>query len=308
MARKILGGILIALSSILLVASLVGIAAAWYYNEPLTEEAVARLDKANNELAQAQTALQDAQGELERALRIVDSSEEAFENFGEQIAVAKGFLDTVTNVLDETIKPNLGASRKKIDQAQQTLDDLRASIEALNRIPFISLEVPDDEILSSFVEIMDSLEGEITRVEGVAEQASTFLNDSSYLLGGDLQETRDNIQKLQRVVAEYESKIGAWRGQLAMLEAGLPGWIDRASLILTIFLFWFGLSQFGLLLHGLALWRGRDPLLALRREPAPVAPVAPAATPQALEELDDAVDKLEEIAEDLDEKDKREQD
>ena len=38
MARKILSGTLIALSSILLVSSLVGIGAAWYYNEPLTSE------------------------------------------------------------------------------------------------------------------------------------------------------------------------------------------------------------------------------------------------------------------------------
>jgi hypothetical protein len=273
-----------------LFASLVGIGAAWYYNEPLTEEAVAGLDKAGNELAQAQTALQDAQGELERALRIVDSSEAAFENFSEQIAVAKGFLDTVTNVLDETIKPNLGASREKIGQAQQTLDDLRTSIETLNRIPFVSLEVPDDGILNSFVEIMDSLEGEITRVEGVAEQASTFLNDSSYLLGADFQETRGNIQKLQKVVAEYESKIGAWRGQLATLEAGLPGWIDRASIIVTVFLLWFGLSQFGLLLHGLAWWRGENPFLVLRREPAPALP-PPDEAPLAVMEEGELVKK-----------------
>ena len=266
MARKILSGTLIALSSILLVSSLVGIGAAWCYNEPLTSAGVARLGEVDDELDQAQTALQDAGGELKRALRMVDSAEEALENFSEQIVVAKGFLDTVTGVLDETVTPSLEASREKIDQAQETMDDLHASIEKINLIPFVSLEIPDDGILSSFVEIMDSLEGEITHVEDIADQASTFLKDTSYLMGGDFQETRNNIQELQVVITEYERKISAWRGQLTTLEADFPGWIDRASIILTVFLVWFGFSQFGLLLHGLAAWRGENPLTVLRRE------------------------------------------
>ena len=264
MARKILGGTLIVLSSILLVASLVGIGAAWYYNEPLTKETVTRLDNVEHEMALAQTALQDAQAELERALRFVDSAEEALKGFSEQTAVAKGFLDTVTDVLDETIKPGLEKSREQIDLAQKTLDDLRASIEALNRIPFVNLEVPDDGMLDSFVKITDSLESEVARVEGVAGQASTFLNDTSYLMGGDLQETRDNINNLQVVVDEYVDKIGTWRDQIADLKAKLPGWIDRASLILTAFLLWFGFSQFGLLLHGLTMLKGHNPLETLR--------------------------------------------
>jgi len=97
-------------------------------------------------------------------------------------------------------------------------------------------------------------------VEGIADQASTFLGDSSYLLGGDLQETRDNIKELQIVVDEYESKIGDWREQLAEVIASLPGWINRAAIYLTIFLLWFSFSQFGLILHGMTIFRGSNPL------------------------------------------------
>lgn len=266
MTRKILSGTLILLGSILSVLSLLGIGAAWVYNEPLTSEATARLAAIDDELAQAQRALQDAQVELERALRIVDSAEEALEALSEQTAQAKEFLDAVTDVLDETITPSLEASKEKIDQAQKTLEDLRASVEAINKIPFINLDLPDDEILTFFIEISNSLESEITRVESIAEQASTFLSDTSYLLGGDLLDTKDNIQELMTVVNKYEGKIGAWRGQLATLEAATPGWIDRASIILTVFLLWFGFSQLSLILHGLAAWRGGDPLSALHRD------------------------------------------
>jgi hypothetical protein len=53
MARKILAWTLIVLSSIFLLASVVGIGAAWVYNEPLTRETISRLNTIDNELAQA---------------------------------------------------------------------------------------------------------------------------------------------------------------------------------------------------------------------------------------------------------------
>jgi hypothetical protein len=45
-----------------------------------------------------------------------------------------------------------------------------------------------------------------------------------------------------------------------MLIGSLPGWINAAPVILTIFLLWFAFSQAGLFLHGLTLWRGGNPL------------------------------------------------
>ncbi|MBT3189072.1 MAG: hypothetical protein HN736_05140 [Anaerolineae bacterium] len=264
MIRQILGGTLIALSAILLILSLIGIGAAWYYNEPLTKETASRYSMIDDELAQAESALKNAQEELKRALRIVESAEASLESLSEQTTMAKELLDKVTDILDKTITPGLEASKEKVNEAQKTLDDLRSSIETLNKIPFVNLELPDDEILNFFVEITDSLEAEITQVEDVADQASVFLSDTSYLLGGDLLETKENIKELQKVITEYEEKIGIWREELAMLKAETPDWIDRASIILTIFLLWFGFSQFGLLLHGLTLWQGEDPVEVLR--------------------------------------------
>ncbi|MBC8335630.1 MAG: hypothetical protein ISR59_05635 [Anaerolineales bacterium] len=265
MARKILSGILIALSLILLVLSLVGIGAAWVYNQPLTLELTARLIAANDELDLTQTALHGARDEMERALRFIDSAEESLEAISEQSAQAKEFLDAVTGMLDETITPSLEISKEKIGETQKTLDDLRKSIELINKIPFVNLEVPDYEILTFFIEMTNTLESEVDRVGEMAEQASTFLNDSSYLLGGDLQETRENIRDFMVVVDQYDTKIGGWREQLAALKKDFPGWVDRASIILTVFLLWFGFSQFGLFLHGLTSWRGEDPLAALRK-------------------------------------------
>lgn len=258
-ARKILSGFLIGFSALLLVSSLVGVGVIWRYKDTLTESVDSKLANVDREMSLAQTTLQEAQVELERALRIVDSAEEALETFSTQITVARELLDTVTGVLDETIKPGLETSREKIDEVRKTLQDLRASIENLNRIPFVNIEIPDDGVLNSFVEITDSLESEILRLEGMADEASTFMSDTSYLMGGDFQETRENIQNLQAVVDEYVGRISGWRGDLDGLREDFPIWINRAAIWLTVFLLWFAFSQAGLFLHGLSIWRGGNP-------------------------------------------------
>ncbi len=64
MIRKILAWTLIVLSSIFLLLSVTGIAAAWIYNEPLTRAAINQLNKIDGELLQAQSTLESTHVEL----------------------------------------------------------------------------------------------------------------------------------------------------------------------------------------------------------------------------------------------------
>ena len=95
--------------------------------------------------------------------------------------------------------------------------------------------------------------------------ACIFFSLTFILLGGDLTQTRDSLQTFLTAIQEYQQKVTLWRDQAADIAESAPTWIDQASIALTIFLLWFGLSQFGILLHGLNTLRGADPLFGLRR-------------------------------------------
>ena len=267
MVRKIFSGILIVLSTILLLLSLVGIGAAWYYNEPLTDEAVTRLGEVEQELAQTQSALQDAGDELERTLRIVDSAEQTLESLSEELAQAKKMFDEFDKTLGDSLIPGLESSRDRLASLKGTLEELRASLERVNSLPIVNLNLPGDELLGNLITTVDSIDEQIASLGALAERASTFAEDVSYLMGGDLSETRQRLKEFLRVVNEYEQKVSDWHAQVLQVIDSVPLWIDQASIILTIFLAWFGFSQFGLLLHGLNAWKGGNPLTALRREP-----------------------------------------
>lgn len=266
MARKILTGVLIGLSSILLVLSVVGIGAAWVYNEPLTRVSTTRVQEIDSTLAQIQTDLQNAKTEVERALRIIESAEKALASLTAQTSTAKNLIEDVNSTLDDQLIPGLKTTRENISGVRGTLEDLRTTLEKVNSLPFVNLNIPGDELLAGILSGMDTLDSEIGNVQDLAQRASTFMSDTSYLLGGDFNETKQHLEDLLLVLTDYDSQITDWRAQAGTLIESLPGWIDRASVILTFFLLWFGFSQFGLLLHGQSLWKGGNPLQVLSRK------------------------------------------
>ncbi|RPI91847.1 MAG: hypothetical protein EHM40_14630 [Chloroflexi bacterium] len=267
MARKVLSGILIALSAIFLVVSFAGIGVIWYYNEPLTREVTDQLKQVDTELALAQATLVSSEKELERALRIVDGAQAALDKLTQQSESAESLFDSIQSTLDDRLLPELKTTRSRIETARTTLENLQALLAQVSSyVPGIDLNVFDTS-LRDLISSARSLDTEIANVEVLATRASTFVSDTSYLLGGDLTETRASLHNFLTSIREYEKKVVRWREQDRQLIEGAPKWIDQASIGLTIFLLWFALSQFGLLLHGLNLYAGGDPLLVLRRQP-----------------------------------------
>lgn len=266
MGRKIWSMTLMVLSTILFAASIAGVGVIWYYNTPLTEEIVSRLQEIDSELTQAQSALTDAQVELERALRIVEAAEKALEALSQQTAQAQDILGSVKGTIDDKLLPGLNTSRDKVDDVRGMVEGLRGTLETINNLPLLGFDVPGDELLANIIAAADSLDAEIANVEDIARQASTFVGDTSYLLGGDLSETKTSMTNLLVVIEEYNAKISGWQEQIAVWERSLPEWIDNAAISLTIFLLWFAFSQAGLFLIGFTAWKGGDPFAVLRKQ------------------------------------------
>jgi hypothetical protein len=265
MARKILAWILIVLGSLFLVFSVAGIFAIWIYNEPLTQKVTAQLSDIDSQLAQAQTTLKSSEQELARALRIVDAAQTTLEKLTQQTSSAASLFDNIQSTLDGRLLPELKTTRDRISSARTSLESLQSVLKGVGSfIPGLDLSAPG-KVVSDLIASTKSLDSEIANVETVAEQASTFVSDTSFLLGGDLSGTRESLQNFLTSIHEYQGKVAGWRQETSDLKEKAPQWIDEASIALTIFLLWFGLSQFGLLLHGLNMRRGADPLLGLKR-------------------------------------------
>jgi hypothetical protein len=200
----------------------------------------------------------------------VDAVQAALAALTDKTTDATEILGGVKGTLDEQLLPGLQSTREKILSARTALESLQAALDSINALPFLNIEVPDN-LLQNLIDAVDSIDSQLASVEDLGQRASAFVGDTSYLLGGDLTETRDNLQAMLATVQAYDEKITGWRTQIAGLTAALPGWIDTASIVLTVFLLWFGFSQFGLFLHGLTAWRGGHPLAPIRRRDSEAA-------------------------------------
>ena len=264
MGRKILAWTLIVLSSIFLLASVAGIGAAWIYNEPLTREATGRIKEIDGQLSQVQATLESSRQELERALRIVDATEQVLEKLAEQSTSAENILEGIQSTLDDRLLPELKTTRERINSARSALENLQSVLDGIaSFLPGVDLGAPK-KIVTDLIDSANSIDSEVSNAEDIAKQASTFVSDTSYLLGGDLTQTRESLQNFITSIEDYQGRVAGWRDQAADLIKNVPVWIDRASISITVFLLWFGLSQFGLLLHGLSIRRGENPLDVLR--------------------------------------------
>jgi DNA repair exonuclease SbcCD ATPase subunit len=263
--RKFLAGSLIGFGALVLLASLTGMILAWVYNEPLSLEADTRLENVHTQLSQIQTDLRSAKAEVERALRIIQSAEDALASLTQQTTDAEELLKQVNQTLDDDLIPTLENTRTRITEVRTILKDLRETLNGLNSLPFVNFEVPGDELLSGILAEVNSLDLEIADVQELAQRASVFIADTSYLLGGDFQETKENLQNLLEMLEGYDDQLSSWQQEVQVLRTSLPAWIDNASLVTTLVLFWLGFSQLGLILQGLSIWRGGNPLEVLRR-------------------------------------------
>jgi hypothetical protein len=264
MLRKVFWGVIIAIAGILLALSILGIGATWAYNEPATQQAEARLHDLDIELGSAQLALDGATTELRRALRILDRAQTALQALAQSTSQAQQILEAMGDTLDEGVIPGLRSARSQLDQVSAALQAALAALETVNSLSILPVPIPGEEWLSGLLEATSSLNAEIVSVEELAAKASTFLADVGYVMGGDFGETRRGLERLLSTVTEYQTKIESWRAWIARTRAELPALIDRTSVLLTILLLWFGISQGGLILHGLTAYRGGNPLRVLQ--------------------------------------------
>ena len=144
--------------------------------------------------------------ELDRALRLVDAAQTALEKLAEQSTSADSLLDGIQSSLDDKLLPELKTTRERLAAARTALESLRSLIQGIGSIPFIDLRFPD-QILTDLIASTNTLDTEIANAEEVAKRASTFVSDTSYLLGGDLTETRDSLQTFLAAVSAYRGKV-----------------------------------------------------------------------------------------------------
>ncbi len=256
--KRIGGLILLILSVIFFLISLGGLIGIWVYNQPLTERGLTTIETISVDLEGAAEAIELSKAELISAQAQIDLLQAILETLGVNAAEDLNRLADIVGKVEDTLTPVLDRVSSGISTLRDSLLAIKDTLETINELPLINIQVPGIETIEEGANQLGSLQNQIEEGGGKIEQLSQTTQDTIDSLVTGFAELEGSIEILLDTLEVYESKIETAQGQLQYLEENLPTWIDLASISLTVILVWLGISQVGLFFLAWSLFKGQD--------------------------------------------------
>ncbi|MFL7892968.1 MAG: hypothetical protein ACK2UM_02405 [Anaerolineales bacterium] len=255
---RIIGIALLVLSVIFFLVSLGSLIGVWVYNQPLTERALSLVETTSQDLEGAATAIKLSRAELISAQAQIDLLQAILETLGLNAQEDLNRLADIVGKVENTLTPVLDSVAGAISTLRETLLDIRDTIERINELPLINIQLPGIEGIEQGAEQLGNLQNQIEEGSGKIEQLSQTTQDTVDSLTTGFAELEDSIGILLGTLDEYGQKIETTQEQLSYLDANLAKWIDWISVALTVILAWLGISQVGLFILGWSYYKGQN--------------------------------------------------
>jgi chromosome segregation ATPase len=257
-AKRFPGITLTVLSVIFFLVSLGGMIAIWVANQPLINKALNTIETTSTDLEGAATAIELSKAELISAQAQIDLLQAILETLGVNAAEDLNRLGDIVGRVEDTLVPVIDRVANAVGSLRDALLSIKNTLERINELPLVNIQIPGMEAIEEGVDRLENLQTQIEEGDGRIEQLSQTTQDTIDSLTTGFAELESSINSLLETLDVYEGKIAAAQDKLAYLNTNLPLWIDLASVILTILLFWLGVSQVGLFTLSWSLFTGRD--------------------------------------------------
>lgn len=242
--KKLLAAIVMILAALGFVICLVGVVAAWAFNDPATQSATAALtavEQYSTLGSQTVALVGGSVGDVRAALGEVDR----------MIGDASGgdrsqFVATMDQRLNDAVLPRLKAARDAVQTAERTAVNINQTLESVNRIPGINVPTFGDELQVARARLQDV----DAAVEAVRAAAADVNFDGARLQATAL-EAVNRLSATQAVLDAAHTRLEAVSAAAAATAAQVPGWIDAISLIAALSFVLFGAGQIFLFKAGL---------------------------------------------------------
>ena len=256
--KRIFALLLIILSVFFTLVSVGGVIAIWVANGPITESGMMKIQTAGEDLEQAADNLEQARQELESAQAQINIFQGILNTAGiEAVENAQVISDIVVKV-EDTLTPLLDQASEGVNSIGELFDSIVETIEKLNALPLVSLDIPGSEALESLSGSVSDLQDQIEDTKSKVESISQLTQDTVETLTTGFENWETLIAENLDLLEEYQGKIADYQVELAHLEANLPKWIDMASIALTLLLVWLAFTQIALFVLAWSFYKEED--------------------------------------------------
>ena len=262
--KKVLAGLVIAISIIGIAICLVGIFYSWSLNTPVTNAIEGALSGVEKFLTITDDALGVVANELGDAGTAVTTIEDAIVDAGETINETNIAFELVDRTVGDTLFPKIERVAGVTGNVANTVVAFNDTLEAANKIPFV--EVPTlTTKLEEFSMKVSQVQSEVQatrdelqtiKEEKVSKPVNAITDRTTRITSG--------LSEVQAAVGVVQTDIDASLAEVGKIKSNVARTIDLISIAITIVLLWLILAQVSLILQGLGVFKGQDPLAAIK--------------------------------------------
>jgi hypothetical protein len=234
----------IVVGSIFMLLGLAGVVGVWVANTPVTETVLAILAPIDNTLQRLETVAGEAGLALSEVSTSLGDADQRVQDLGAGLAETSVVAEALNLIFDVDVEQGVNKAGDSIRSIYDTLVAIEETIEAINNIPLLNIEVPGsteiaairtgmEEMAVSAAELREESQGRREdRAENLVEAISAPLN-----------RLNDRVDEMHGRITGAEERLGLAVEGIDEIQSKVPRWIDIASIIATLLLAWLMFSQ-----------------------------------------------------------------
>jgi hypothetical protein len=263
--KRIAAVILMIVSIILTLLLVVGIVGVWVVRGEATHAVSALSQGVEQGLTITLDRLSRLDGQLVQVGTRTQELQQSAGRVGDNAAENQLVLTAIQQTVGDELVPLIERIQESVSAVADLVRSANQSVQALNALPFVSIEVPGSEQLGKLSARSDELKTATQDLRAQVKQTSAAVMQKTIAtITLSLQQIESALGEAHTVVTELTARLTSVQGLVPLAINRILSWINLAVWVLTVLMLLLGLGQASLFLHGYSLYTGRDPLARWR--------------------------------------------
>jgi DNA repair exonuclease SbcCD ATPase subunit len=242
--QRVLLWVAIVIGGLFFLLGLAGIIGVWAVNTPVTNTLLAILQPIDNTLQRLEVVSGEAARALSETSASLDDADQRVAELGQGLAETNLVREALNQILDVDLEQEVSDARQSAQSIYDTVVAVEETVNAINAIPFVSVEVPGS---SQMAEIRTGMEEMAASADELRQENQRRREERAENLvtaiTNPLNRLQDRVDELQTRMDNSEARFGQAVERMDALQSAVPRWIDIASIIGTLLLAWLMFSQ-----------------------------------------------------------------
>lgn len=234
LVKRILAGIVLVISALLLLATLVGLIGIWAVNTPVTNALLDLLGAADRTLQFGTQALGRTQSHLSAIQAQLDETQARLAAVGSSPADDAQALEQLKRTASDTLDPQLQGASEDIDGLRERVALAGQIMQFLRSLPGLGIQAPSAEPVESASKTATELAGLGDQLRTQVAAVAELKRDTAASLASSFQAISGRVATLEQQLAAVEQSIASASSSIASAQARIPLWIDLLSVAASL--------------------------------------------------------------------------